>query len=329
MGDEGQQADDARAEAAAWFARLKSVPVSHATLQEFFAWRRVDGNNEAFEAVERVWAASGGVADRPAIQAATAAALAHGGRRARWSKGGARILTAALGALAVGTVATVLTVSNRGEQYRTQVGQQSIVTLEDGSKVTLDTDTSLSVRYSSSKRQIILDHGQAYFAVAHATDRPFLVDAAEAEVRATGTQFAVRQIGDATEVTLVEGSVEVTAPRSAGATRLGAGQQYRLADAQPPTVRRVDTAAGTAWRRGRIIFDDATLAAAVDEVNRYARRPIQLASTALADRRLSGSFETGDVEGFAAAAAAILPLAVEHGADGAVRLVDRSGSDRN
>jgi len=40
MDEDETAAERRRAEAAQWFARLKSVPVSQGTLRDFFAWRQ-------------------------------------------------------------------------------------------------------------------------------------------------------------------------------------------------------------------------------------------------------------------------------------------------
>ncbi|WP_293976706.1 FecR family protein [Sphingomonas sp.] len=321
MCDDGDQAEEVRAEAAEWFARLKTVPVSRGTLEEFFAWRRIDGNNEAFEAVERFWGASALAADRPGIRSATEAALERGRRRRGRLGMRRRAIAATCAVLAIGGVATTWAFHDRGQAYETQVGQQSVVTLEDGSRMTLDTGTRVTVRYDAQARHVRLDRGQASFTVAHATDRPFTVSAGEAEVRATGTRFEVRLDGG-TRVTLLEGRVLVSAPGEARPLPLAPGQQLQFRTARPPLLRPVDTAAASAWTRGRIVLDETRLADAVTEVNRYTTKPVRLDAPGHADSRLSGSFDTGDVAGFVAAATALLPVAATREADGRIRLTD-------
>ncbi|QJU60085.1 DUF4880 domain-containing protein [Sphingomonas sp. AP4-R1] len=322
--------DEVRAQAAEWFARLKSVPVSRETLEQFFEWRRVGTHGAAFDAVERVWSAAGAAADRPSIQAATEAALGRGRRAGlpwwrawRWPLAVAGLLIASGGGL------SVLFLTDRSQAYATQVGEQQMITLEDGSKVTLDTDTRLTVHYSHSLRRISLERGQAFFVVAHASDRPFVVEAEGAKVRATGTRFEVRRVGDATAVTLVEGSVEVTDAAAHQPTRLTSGEQFELRGKTAPRVHRVDVAADTAWRRGRIILDKVTLADAVAEVNRYTRTPIALDAAGYAGNRFSGSFHTGDTKSFVTAATALLPLKADPRSDGRVHLVASAESGQN
>src|SRR3546814_4203377 len=86
------------------------------------------------------------------------------------------------------------------QRYATAIGQQHDVALEDGSRVRLDTNSALVVRYSRKHRDVVLERGRAQFDVAHAPQRPFTVHAGPGTVRAVGTQFQVRHQDDAVQV---------------------------------------------------------------------------------------------------------------------------------
>lgn len=324
MSEAVNQTEAMRAEAAQWVARLNSVPVSTDTLQEFYSWRRLDGHQAAFDEMTGVWDAAGTIGKRPAMQALADRAYRGDGRRpARLTRRGGTLIAGVAAASFAGIVAFGGGLWSSGDSYATRLGEQSVVTLADGSQVALDTDTALRVRFTDDRRLVELEHGQAYFTVAHDAARPFVVDADDTGVRATGTQFDVKRTGKGVEVTLVEGSVEVTPP-SAPATRLAAGQQFSLRSDTGSQVRRVDTAALTAWRQGRIVLDDATLGDAITEINRYARQPVRLDAPQLAGERIGGSFATGDVDAFVAAVTATLPLASVKASDGSIHLQAKS-----
>lgn len=312
-------------EAAQWFARLKSLPVSRETLQQFHRWQRDARHAAAFEAVERLWQRSAALGARPAIAAATQAALARsaGGtpRSARWRP--ALMGVAAMGLLLLGSGISYWLLRPPLGSYATGIGQRSVVTLDDGSQVTLDTDSSVRARFTSGARQITLTRGQALFAVAHDAARPFVVTAGAAGVLATGTRFGVRRDDQAVAVTLIEGSVRVTATGEAPRV-LGSGQQWVLQPGRAAVVHGVDAAATTAWTQGRLVLDGWTLARALAEVNRYTVRPIRLDAPAYASARLSGTFAAGDVESFVRATTVLLPLAATHDTDGSIRLVARA-----
>ncbi|MCQ8130493.1 FecR family protein, partial [Methylomonas rivi] len=94
---------------------------------------------------------------------------------------------------------------NWRSDFHTAAGQQLNVELADGSRLTLNTDTALSVHFSASRRRIELLRGEAYFQVAPNKQRPFIVDGGDAEARAVGTAFSVRKQAENLRVAVSEG----------------------------------------------------------------------------------------------------------------------------
>ncbi len=319
MNDNDVSGDDARVQAARWYARLQTLPVSAGTLEEFFAWRRIEGNRDAYIAVDRFYKQVGNLADRPAILAATEQAMnrpAH-----RYSNRGFSIgtLAAAASAIIAVGVSLVSDWAAGGDRYATRVGEQRKMTLVDGSRVILDTDTAMTVKFVDGARRVLLEHGQAYFTVAHDAARPFTVDAGDARVLATGTQFDVHRQGDTVDVTLVEGSVRVSADDQPVA-HLRVGQGVKLNGGHVSFIKTVDTAPATAWMRGRIVLDGMTLQGAITAVNRYVDTPVRLDAPGFAEARISGTVDTGDARSFTAAVTAVLPLKSRTDSDGSITL---------
>ena len=77
-----------------------------------------------------------------------------------------------------------------------------------------------------------------------------------------------------------------------------------------PRHDRPDLAQTTAWERGRAIFENESLYSAVEEINRYNHRAIEIADRQVADLKISGVFRTNDPEGFAQSVALLLPVDV-------------------
>ena len=319
MNDNDVSGDDARAQAAHWYARLQTLPVSARTLEAFFAWRRIEGNRDAYIAVDRFYNQAGSLADRPAILAATEHAINRPAHRS--SNRGLPIGT--LAAVAVALLVVGVTLVGEwpagGDRYATEIGEQRKLVLADGSRVMLDTDTAMTVKFVDGARRVSLEHGQAYFTVAHDAARPFTVDAGGARVLATGTQFDVHRNGNTVDVTLVEGGVRVSADDRPVA-RLRAGQTLTLNSGHVGPIKAVDTAPATAWTRGRIVLDGMTLQDAIASVNRYVDTPVRLDAPGFADARISGTVDTGDARSFAAAVTAVLPLKAQADADGSISL---------
>lgn len=81
----------------------------------------------------------------------------------------------------------------------------------------------------------------------------------------------------------------------------------------PASEERISSA--TAWQNREIEFDDARLAEAVADYNRYLTRKIVIDDPRLADLRIGGRFSSTDPEAFLQALALGLDLRVIERAD--------------
>jgi transmembrane sensor len=325
MSDPPPQPTRAQAEAAEWFARLGNRSVSTQTIRDFQDWRDTPANDAAYAEVEAFWEASGARAADPQIMRMTEEALARrpGLRlpawlrspRVRWSLALAALTAAALTALAVNQISPT---------YTTQPTEQRVIRLADGSRVHLNVASQVRVRLRGHERRITLARGEAFFDVAHDAQRPFVVEAGGAAVRALGTRFDVRRDDGQVQVTLVEGVVRVNRDKGPETWTLAPNQQLTLARATA-TRRFLTTATpATSWTSGRLTFHETPLAAAVAEVNRYSDKKVALEGPGLTDRRVSGVFDVGDTEAFAKGVALVFDLKATPAPDGSITL--RSGS---
>ncbi|MBO9708020.1 MAG: FecR family protein [Caulobacter sp.] len=307
--------------AANWLARLNTTTVSAKTMAEFRQWRTHPDNHDAFREIADVWTKAGEASDQPGVQAALAAALAAPKpRRQMGLRAGFGVATAALAAsLCSYFVWTALA----APVYDTQVGEQRLVKLSDGSSVRLDTNTRLTVRYTGAKRQIRLDRGQAFFDVAHDPARPFLVTTDQATVRAVGTRFSVREDGRDTRVTLVQGRVEVR-QGAVAPHYLSPGEQIVASTSLGP-VSKVDSEVATSWTTGRLVFHVVPLRQAVAEINRYSAKPVTLDPAYNGAATVSGAFDNTNAEAMISAVAELRDLTVERQADGSILLRQRPG----
>lgn len=219
-----------------------------------------------------------------------------------------RVWVAGAAALAACLVAAILVQSRTGfETYSTAVGEQKAVTLADGSRLRLNTATTLEARITASRREVRMISGEAWFAVEKQQDKtPFLVSAGPAQIRVTGTQFNVRHLAGQTRIDLLEGRIRVSSSKDAKANSLKAGEAIRVdGRGRLSPLEAAETARVNDWRAGRVSFYETRLDDAVTELNRYALKPIALADPALGALRVDGVFDTGDTGGFARAAAAV------------------------
>jgi transmembrane sensor len=279
------------------------------------------------------WVAVADHAESPALLVLRRNALDRAQREARrrWSPGW-RIVAAACLVLLIGLGVFIAASVWRADQpitYATELGERRVVTLTDGSRVSLDSASEVRVLYTAAARDIELVSGQARFDVAHDVSRRFMVRAGDQTVIATGTAFNVDMIGGRVSVTLIEGSVVVLdadAPRRAlaapghdGGIRLRVGQQLVATPREPPTVQVASLERATAWESGQLIFEDESLAAIAGRMSRYAAHPITV-EPAAANHRISGVFRAGDVATFVDTVTRYLPVRATTNPDGSVVL---------
>ena len=298
----------AAAEAAVWLARLQGDARTPEREAAFREWLRADpAHQKAFERATDIWAELPQMSE-PRRSAPATATVRKPTQRAPLYAMAAVLLVAA----AVATLLWVL----RPAAYSTRIGEQKVATLEDGSRIALNTDSSVEVRYSKRERLVQLDRGEAMFEVAHNVARPFLVRAGDKQIRAVGTSFVVRRDGDTVTVTLLHGKVAVTDARATQAgpgpapTYLNPGDRLRAVAEAPVRIDTQPAEAATAWRRGQAFFSDTPLSDAVAEMNRYGGPRLILADPGIASLKVSGVFATNDTGEFAHAVATLHGLHV-------------------
>ena len=192
--------------------------------------------------------------------------------------------------------------------YTTTVAGYERARLDDGSTLELNAASAARVQFTAAERRVELTNGEAHFAVAHDTARPFIVNAGGIAVRAVGTAFNVRYTdAGAIEVTVTEGKVRVgqSGPASSSAESaplVSAGQRMVLPrHAPPPTVEQVDPAAlraALAWQSRLADFAEAPLADVIARFNARSRIQLLIADETLADRRIGGTFALDEAEAF-------------------------------
>ena len=208
--------------------------------------------------------------------------------------------------------------------YETRIGETRIVPLDDGSVVTLNTDSKIEVGYTEERRGITLVKGEALFDVAKNKLRPFIVDAGGATVRAIGTSFSVTLLPNRPMQVLVrEGEVELKRPEIPGAPlRLTANSKAVARQDEPVEtipMEQFEVTRELSWRVGRLSFEGETLEAAAATFARYSSIRIEIDDPMLAKETVTGVFVSNDPIGFSKAVALSLGLRAEVN-DDAVKL---------
>jgi transmembrane sensor len=297
--------DDAEREASAWFARMNADDVTADDRIRFDAWFRAhSGNAKAYEELSATWRELKKSA--PLVRAVSFgqvmnAAAVPPSRGRRWM---AIALAAGIGAIALGG-AWNLYKQQAETGFQTAIGEQAAVALSDGSSFDLNTNSRVLVDYSGRARVVLLERGEAFFKVAHDTQRPFWVHAGNSWVRAVGTAFNVYLSPTGPVVTVSEGTVNVVSagsnevpPSDPAVTKVAAsvtaGEQADVRG-RAEVIHELNSAQlsrSLAWRQGSLDFDNQPLGDVADELMRYTTLRIVFEDDALRSLPVGGTFQT-------------------------------------
>lgn len=187
--------------------------------------------------------------------------------------------------------ATAAAQSDASLQYSTAAGEVRAFSLPDGSRLTLDGDTSIRAWFRSGDRRLRLARGRARFDVAH-ENRPFIVDAGASEIVAVGTVFDVAYRDEQTvEIHLLRGAIDVRRPGASGkaeAIRLEPGDELRYATDGVDSAILRKRGEEIDWANAVIGGQEARVADLLAVANRRSTIQIVLEDPALGRRKVSG-----------------------------------------
>ncbi|WP_325347246.1 FecR family protein [Xylophilus sp.] len=266
-----------------WLFILQAEPDDQRLRAEFEAWRDFDpAHAKAFTVVEAPWhlPEMDKVAANLAVRTGQSgprhdAAIAQFSKRKRslWMK--TWMAAAAVVLIAVGIQQYPVLMLQWRADYQTATGALEEITLPDGSLMTLNTASAVSLDFEGTKRAVRLLQGEAYFDVVHDQTRPFTVTAAFSEVEVKGTAFSVRTESEEDTVVLERGHVDVARlPQRIEMASLDPGDSITASATRLSAVIKTDPELSLAWRKGMILFEDRPFGQVLQEVGRYYNHSI-------------------------------------------------------
>lgn len=191
---------------------------------------------------------------------------------------------------------------------RSGTGERLQRTLDDGSRLSLNSASAVNIRYNATQRRIQLLRGELLLDSGHdPAQRPLIVETAAGEIQALGTLFSVYEVDGGSRVELYEGALELR-PRNAPASRLEAGQQRWFSADRLEPVGRSDRNA-IAWNDHRLIAERMPLGQFVGELSRH-RPGVLRCDPAVAELPLTGVFPLADSDRVLTALQQSLPVEV-------------------
>ncbi|MFT4090291.1 MAG: FecR domain-containing protein [Asticcacaulis sp.] len=223
-----------------------------------------------------------------------------------------QMITWAAAATVAGVVVTAGGLLTSGPQtYRTRLGEVRLVPLADGSSVTLNTDSRISVLMNATERVVTLLQGEALFSVTEDAARPFVIDAGQALIMTVNSQLMVsRLVAEPVKVLVRDGEVAVSNRRhKRPALRMTANTRTEVSEAAAvQSVTPSEMSRELIWREGMLSFEDMPLSDALGRFARYNDLRIVLDDPTLRRETVTGLFSATDPEGFVTAVAATLDL---------------------
>jgi transmembrane sensor len=311
-------ADIARLQDASdWVQRLNESSAAELA-EQWMHWCGADPKNlPAFEQMQRLWDAL------PDARAKTS----HTPPASNRPKHRNTLMALAAGVVLIVGVAAWFALRYSDDQVlETSVGEQRRIALADGSRLDLAPDSLISTHFTLARRELRLMRGQAFFAVAHSTLRPFVVHANALTVTAVGTEFDVRISPSSTAVIVGQGRVTVVSNvvgvggdshSNAEMVRATVGQRVAFSNsAQRLNVAAVDPKAAGAWRDGTLQFVGESLEDVISAINRYTSPQIVVAP-AFHQTRFTGTVSPARVRDWLEALEQIYAVEViDQGANG-------------
>ncbi|MCK5424868.1 MAG: FecR domain-containing protein [Emcibacter sp.] len=276
-------------EATEWFVKMRADDISEPRSDDFVQWISQSPSHQA------AYAQIGGFWDD--LSVLETKNTAHQPRKAsnsnfvsrHWSP---RAIAASIAFFVISIVGFNYGDSLLMDSHATRVGELADIILQDGSHLVMNTNSKVRIDLQDDKRIVYLDSGEVFFDVTKDKSRPFYVETSGGLVRVLGTKFNIRQRGNSSDVTVLEGAVGVVdygrMKDNMGALSLDAtlapGQRFTLGnDALANVAQLADEAAVLAWRERKLIYNGESFRELVQDINRYYDAEIRIGDPSLND----------------------------------------------
>lgn len=192
------------------------------------------------------------------------------------------------------------------------VGERRQFLLTDGTRLQLNTASTVDVQFSAQRRLITLRRGEMFIdtgkdSAAPGGRRSFWVSSRHAQLQAIGTAFAVRDEQHGTRLRVEDGVVAIYA--NGEPVRVAAGEEY-LIDARGSHRVEISAFNASAWTRGQLVAKRMRLQDLTAELARYRHGWLHC-DPVVAQLEVSGVFQLDDIDRALSALGDSLPVRIE------------------
>lgn len=183
--------------------------------------------------------------------------------------------------------------------YTSYNGKIRSVTLDDGSQVTLNANSSIKVLrdlFSHEDREVWIK-GEAFFEVTRKNDQQkFIVHTDNLDVEVLGTKFNVNNRRNKTEVMLAEGKVKLVA-KDIQPLIMEPGEQVSLSGAHERFEKQsVEPEKYEAWRNNMLVFENTPLSEVTQIIQDYYGVKMIVSDSLLGKRQFTGTLPNNDLD---------------------------------
>ncbi|URG51885.1 fec operon regulator FecR [Pectobacterium quasiaquaticum] len=196
--------------------------------------------------------------------------------------------------------------------YTTAKGAIRQQRLEDGTLLSLNTDSAVDVRFDPQQRRIHLWYGEIAITTGQDTSsRPFYVQTRHAQLTALGTEFTVRQEADSTLLSVQHHAVKVVLAEDPTQERIvRQGESLRFSTRELGETQSAEEEDSN-WAQGILSFSNKPLGDVIATLSRY-RHGVLHCSPEVATLRLSGTFPLKNTDTVLQVIEKTLPVKIQY-----------------
>ncbi|MCK9305727.1 MAG: DUF4974 domain-containing protein [Bacteroidales bacterium] len=185
-------------------------------------------------------------------------------------------------------------------EYIVNPGVKGVVDLPDGSRVWLNSSSSLKCpeKFDSLARVVELD-GEGFFEVLPNKEWPMYVKTSKGYgIKVTGTSFNLSSYSDDNKmvVTLISGSISVVHEENKSEIKLYPDEQITITEKERPVlVKRANVEYNTAWKKGYLLFDNTPMEEVIRKMERWYGVNVTLTDSSILDYRFTANFRSESI----------------------------------
>lgn len=186
--------------------------------------------------------------------------------------------------------------------YATKGGETKSITLPDGSQVTLNGNSTLTLprNWENEQSREVWLEGEGFFSVRHtAAHKPFIVHTDDINVEVLGTEFDVKKRPDKTEVVLTTGKIQLTTRENPDGNPvvMAPGEMAEFSEKSHQIAKKeVNTTQYTSWKEGQLVFEDASIQDVVRLLEQNYGYEVEVDKNVSTENHFNGIFPSDNVD---------------------------------